>query len=127
MKVIDLLNKIAKGEALPKRIKYKCDIYIIGEDKCNKDVRYIAENKDDDGYTNTKYLFQDWILDVILNDEVEIIEEDKELNKFDSYICNVGAVNNFEDVEKYIHTLFEQQAQLIENQKIIIAKLRDKQ
>ena len=78
MKVIDLLNKIAKGEEVPKKIKYKCDIYIIGEDVCNKDVKYINEKKDVDGYT--KYLFQDWILDVILNDEIEIIEEEKEDN-----------------------------------------------
>lgn len=95
MKVIDLLNKIANGEELPKRIKYKCDIYKIGEDTCNKDVKYIDENKDDDGYT--KYLFQDWILDVILNDEVEILDEEDE----------------FEDIKPLVLKTFERTGQAV--------------
>ena len=96
IKIIDLLNMIANGEELPKRIKYKCDIYIIGEDACNKNVKYIDEKKDENGYI--KYLFQDWILDAILNDEVEIIEEDKKLDYCKSYEC-------FEGVDDYIEHL----------------------
>ena len=34
MKIIDLLNKIANGEDVPKKIQYDKDLYeILGEDK----------------------------------------------------------------------------------------------
>ena len=43
-----------------------------------------------------------------LNDEVEIIGEDKKIETINNFISNVGAVveNN---VEEYIHKLFEQE------------------
>ena len=65
MKVIDLLNKIANGEEVPKKIKY-----------INKFFDY--DNAD---YFNTDigYLFERCTLCVILNDEVEIIEEEKKI------------------------------------------------
>ena len=43
MKIIDLLNKIAKGEEVPNKIKYKCDTYVVKEDPCCKDVKYKNE------------------------------------------------------------------------------------
>lgn len=63
MKIIDLLNKIANGEEVPKKIKY-----------INKIFDY--DNAD---YFNTDigYLFERCTLFVILNDEVEILEEKK--------------------------------------------------
>lgn len=117
MKVIDLLNKIANDEEVPKRIKYKCDIYVIGEDACNKDIKYINEKKDVDGYT--RYLFQDWILDVILNDEVEIIEEDKfeTIDKWNENIIrdlrNDEEVSNWQ-IKNYISVLMGTQNQIID-------------
>lgn len=71
MKIIDLLNKIAKGEEVPKKIKYDgnlyfyckpCNIYEIdgNDDLCGKDLYNMLDN---------------------LNDEVEIIEEEKEISK----------------------------------------------
>lgn len=71
MKVIDLLNKIANGEEVPKKIKYDenlyfyckpCNIYEIdgNDDLCGKDLYNMLDN---------------------LNDEVEIIEEEKEIEK----------------------------------------------
>lgn len=69
MKVIDLLNKIANGEEVPKKIKYggkdmfwcePCKIYELAEveqnELCGKDLYNILDN---------------------LNDEVEILEEPK--------------------------------------------------
>ena len=69
IKVIDLLNKIANGEEVPKKIKY-CGItfehinYYYRSESGNSDLSsYIYSNKDE------------------LNEEVEIIEEDKEIEK----------------------------------------------
>lgn len=80
MKVIDLLNKIAKGEKVPKQIKYNgnlyfyckpCQIYEISEANklCGKDLYNTLDN---------------------LNDELEIIEEEKEIEELNLMlpICN---------------------------------------
>jgi len=65
MKIIDLLNKIANGEEAPKTIKYRGLIF----------------DYDDIDYYNTDlgYLFEKYAVLEILNDEVEIIEEDKKI------------------------------------------------
>ena len=74
MKVIDLLNKIANGEEVPKKIKYKTYIYkfIKAENKY-----YEENNADQPNGTLGHY----WALDGILNNEVEILddEEDKDI------------------------------------------------
>lgn len=65
MKVIELLNKIANGEEVPKKIKYKGSIYTYLEQEGNKIYQYEDYNA---------------VLDIQcfekLNDEVEIIEEE---------------------------------------------------
>lgn len=78
MKIIDLLNKIAKGEK-PKKIKYYDDVY---EFDC-----YEGEW----GYVNKEYCRYKWFANEIdcdlqeqLNDEVEIIE-DKKIEKLEYY------------------------------------------
>ena len=68
IKIIDLLNKIANGEDTPKEIKY--DGYTFK--KANES--YIEE----DGDNLTDHICYDYSN---LNDEVEIIEEDKEIEK----------------------------------------------
>ena len=84
MKVIDLLNKIANGEDVPNKIKY---------------YGYVWEFLNNGVYSS--YWFndielQDYLDGNILenlNDEVEIIEEDKEieyLRNQDFYIKKVG-------------------------------------
>ena len=55
MKVIDLLNKIANGEEIPEKIKYELKI---------------------NTYLHCHYVPE------CLNDEVEILEEDKKIEKF---------------------------------------------
>lgn len=72
MKIIELLNRIANGEEVPKKIKYEYDYYELKE-KYNEDWEqweygYQAHTG---GYLNI------WRKDV-LNDEVEIIEEPQE-------------------------------------------------
>ena len=68
MKIIDLLNKIANGEEVPKKIKYKGSIYTYLEQEGNKIYQYEDYNA---------------VLDIQcfekLNDEIEIIEEEKKI------------------------------------------------
>jgi hypothetical protein len=73
MKVIDLLNKIANGEEVPKKIKYYDLIYEF----CSRCKQY--EHFDKDKTLQIK-LFEE-IVD--LNDEIEIIE-DKKITKLNT-------------------------------------------
>ena len=78
MKVIDLLNKIANGEEVPKKIKYD-----------TKEMEYDYNKQDYLGYYsngNGEWLFQ-YLFDKcrntehFINDEVEILEEEKKIPK----------------------------------------------
>ena len=72
MKVIDLLNKIANGER-PKIIKVKLP---------NWNYEYEYDEEKDDWYNYEKVQWFDEInLLFCLNDEVEIIEEDKKIEE----------------------------------------------
>ena len=71
IKVIDLLNKIANGEEVPKKIRYDDDIYEYDYDEKNYAYFFI------DIYN---YLFDEDITQ-ILDDEVEIIEDNDKLEK----------------------------------------------
>ena len=87
IRVIDLLNKIAKGEEVPKKIKYRGIIYtfvnkntIQGSYDYDSSTGYLIENI-------TKQLY----LSDTVNTEIEIIEEEKEIEelsfitKYDDY------------------------------------------
>ena len=76
MKIIDLLNKIANGEEVPFLIKYE-DI-ILKYDLEGQDYRIYQ-----DGYLFTKLFEREDCK--FLNDEVEIIEEDKKIEKLSWY------------------------------------------
>lgn len=72
IKVIDLLNKIAKGEKVPEKIKWNDDEWVY----------YDGSSKN--YYNDYEDLFS--VIDGSnLNDEVEIIEEDKEIKKIKQY------------------------------------------
>lgn len=75
MKVIDLLNKIANGEEVPERIKYLIYEYTYN-DKHEEYQRY--KNGDIFG------LGEDWKLDTVLCEEVEVIEEDKKIEQLNT-------------------------------------------
>lgn len=70
MKVIELLNRIANGEEVPKKIKYMEYTFEL------EDNEYIPITNDYHG----EDLF-DYIDFIDLNNEVEIIEEDKKIEK----------------------------------------------
>lgn len=68
MKAIDLLNKIANGEEVPKKIKYLCYEYEFNE----KEKQYQR------CFNGVYYgLGEDIILDIILDKQIEILEEPK--------------------------------------------------
>ena len=74
MKIIDLLVKISQGERMPKKIKYEG--YVWEYDKVAKDY---YRNDIDEEYI---YLFQDLFekaTGFFINNEVEIIKEDKKI------------------------------------------------
>lgn len=70
IKIIDLLNKIANNEEVPKKIKYNDEIWEYYKDSGD----YIRAGK-----PNT--LFTMYYIHLILNDEIEIIEEPKKIEK----------------------------------------------
>ena len=72
MKVIDLLNKIANGEEVP-NFKYEGHRY-----EYSKATKMFDDLDDDAIAKNVIYCCE-------LNDEVEIIEEDKKIEKLNEY------------------------------------------
>ena len=115
MKVIDLLVKIAKGEEVPKKIKY-CDI----------EFEYSKENMFyyNDDFSMYRTMFSEGNC---LNDEVEIIEEEKtyEQNFTGWQIVQNGKVVasynaqrlkpvDITDVEKDIKEMLEEKPKKIE-------------
>ena len=68
MKVIDLLNKIAKGKEVPEYIKY------IKRKDSSEEIMYVCKE-------NIIYRLDQ--LDIDLNDEIEIIEEEKEIEEIE--------------------------------------------
>lgn len=84
MRIIDLLNKIANREEMPKKIIYK-------------NVTYEHDEKSEDYYTCYdrglfEYLFK--CCANFLNDEVEIIEEPKKIEKIDFGTLNTQKEKN---------------------------------
>jgi hypothetical protein len=76
MRVIDLFIKIANGEELPKKFVYV--------DKEN--IRYVFELEEDKDYWCEElgdWFFNNFSIQTILNDELEIIEEDKEIEEIE--------------------------------------------
>ena len=83
IKIIDLLNKIANGEEVPKKIKWG-DFELEWEELCYHDYKFLD--------TGNHLLFQGFATSV-LNDEVEIIEESKKIEKLD--VALLGQCDNW--------------------------------
>ena len=71
MKIIDLLNKIANEEEVPKKIKYNNETFTIRKEK--------------DDYTSQNHWFTDRFSLLDLNEEVEVINGDKKIEKLDTW------------------------------------------
>lgn len=96
IKIIDLLNKIANGEEVPKKIKINNVIYeYIGYMYCTEKANY--QDIED-------YLFGKWNFN-ILNEEAEILdEEDKKIeqiytlnNESDEFTVLANKINELID------------------------------
>ena len=97
MKVIDLLNKIANGEDIPVIKWYGKTLIWNSEHKWFDDI-------DDRAYCKNYFDFED------LNDEVKIIEEEKEIEHYDlvdNYeVMNDKIIaNNFEHINEELEWL----------------------
>ena len=99
MKVIDLLNKIAKGE-IPKTIVY--------------DERYFTYDKKRQNYFSYDDSEIDWKYTVMeyINDEVEIIEESQEHkipekieDKYCSQISKVELAQKYNEIIDYLEEI----------------------
>ena len=92
IKIIDLLNKIANNEEVPKKIKYKDNVYYLGKNIVDLHT-YQTE-----GSNTTRKL--SLIIDneyLNLNDYVEIIEEPKKIEhclKRDRFLCDEDEIEH---------------------------------
>ena len=106
MKFIDIVNKIANGEKIP-MFEYENHLF-----KYNEKEKWFDDLKDDNYCKAQVYLCE-------LNDEIEIIEEDKKIEKID-YGKNI--VTNSD----YIRTGFYYGDEpLTENERILLGKLNE--
>lgn len=89
IKVIDLLNMISKGEEVPKKIEYEGEIY-----EFNKNIHGYWGGKNND-------CFRAMVNWRCLNNEVEILEEEKKipgkLNEDFNQHCNEYLYKKVED------------------------------
>lgn len=105
MKIIELLNKIANGEEVPNEIKYNNYLYywhshMSGYFRSIVDSNWVAFERDNINIFN------------ILNDEVEIIEEDKKIEEIKHKI-NHEEFFNLSDKRKFDY-LYEIEARIID-------------
>ena len=93
IKIIDLLNKIANNEEVPKKIKYKNNVYYLGKNMVDLHT-YQTE-----GSNTTRKL--SLIIDneyLNLNDTIEIIEEPKKIEKIAR--CDYIKMTHYGDLYK---------------------------
>ena len=108
MKVIDLLNKIANGEEVPKKIKIETHIFTKYNYPMGDGTFVSSYESNNDG----EYHINDFLYPQYLNDEIEILEEKKIPEKLD--IISNGDFT-FDEFQAYIY----------ENQYEIQAKINE--
>lgn len=98
MKIIDLLNKIANGEEVPKKIIFKNELYILKKWENIEETDYYCESIGN--------LLGDIYL-TSLNEEVEIIEdtpkEDKKIEKLKQKRKCVKEPSDLSGIGEVIH------------------------
>lgn len=88
MKIIDLLNRIANGEEVPKVIKKQWK-YEWQYDENREEYTYMQE-------TGERF-DDDWLVINMLNEKVEIIEEDKKIEHVETFR------NGWNEIERYVN------------------------
>lgn len=121
IRVIDLLNKIANGEEVPRKIEYDSIIYTRGWSD------YMGDEPITEYYNHD--IYGSWFngTELTLDKEVEIIEEDKEIELIPiedfniSYNLEFIDYKNIEVLKNYLNkdfqTIFDTLDLLISNQK----------
>lgn len=105
IKVIDLLNKIANGEEVPKKIKINNIIYEY------RGYMYCTEKANYQDIEN--YLFGKWNFN-ILNDTVEIIEDNDKLEKIEKLTPFEAPFLKDNEVDIRFRLLIERQNKIID-------------
>lgn len=112
MKIIDLLNAIAGIGTIPYRIYYNENVY-----------EYDGETQN---YYKSLNFTKDWLIGeditALLNDEVEIIENPKKIEKWNKFALEDIRECTEEDLKGYIRVLAETQNEIIDE----INKLKEK-
>ena len=104
MKVIDLLNKIANGEKLPEEIKVMGGTYYL----CENDQSGCCYFSEKPGYGGVKLSFDT----SVMNEEVEIIEEDKKIVKLKK--DNFGENEDLDEVDSDIYFVVDKINEIID-------------
>ena len=116
MKIIDLLNKIANGEEVPKKIRIT-----ILDDRITRKYNFFYDEDDQEYKDNELFpLGARLILDRVLNKKVEVLDLLKDPKKIEKW--GEGALEEMEkctnytleDLQKYIRILAETQNELID-------------
>ena len=111
MRVIDLLNKIANGEEVPKEIYYRRIKYTYDD--------YMADYKRDIGTNLFTYLFSHERTNCFINEEVEVIE-DKKIEKLP-----IGLKQTIKNGIHNTLVLNDIQYELNEKEEIICSKINE--
>ena len=93
MKVIELLNKIVNGEEVPKVIKKQWK-YEWQYDEVREEYTYMQE-------TGERF-DDDWLVINMLNDEVEILEEEKKIPE-KLIPTSLKGIDNLDEKIKIVH------------------------
>ena len=108
MKVIELLNKIAKGEMIGTKFKYSDDYFMVGDS--GQINRYT-----NDSFEEIEYSYDNIGSDYDgLNDEIEIIEEEKEIEEINkSYPIFDFNKESFEAMKEMVQDIYSKQCEII--------------
>jgi len=116
MEVIDLLNKIANGEEIPEKIRVKYRIF----EKCLNHNAYL-NTEDEENYkylTDLPRLYdddRDW-----LNEEVEILEENKKIENINLAYIDKEYLLNEQDKDRKIREIINRHNILVDKVSEII-------
>lgn len=97
IKIIDLLNMKSSCKKMPSKICYDKRLWLLTDDG----IDYGLEDKIDEIWLFQDYIPNNFDLLCALNDEVEIIEEEKEIEKIDitkAYLSSNFHENVLEDI-----------------------------
>lgn len=113
IKIIELLNKIAKGEEVPEKIKYGEDIFTYY--KKRKDYIHLS---DEEGYYSQTLLFKTQDIHYIrdfLEVQVEIVESNKTIEDLELDYDNQTLTQSVELIKNKINELVKEINKIKEN------------